>query len=55
MQNGDQISSGINGQGLIFDVEIKEALELVCAVVVEVELEDLWGEVGFIGGGVKLS
>ena len=41
MQNGDQISSGINGQGVVFDVDIQEVLELVGTIVVEVELEDL--------------
>ena len=55
MQNGDQISSGINGQGVVFDVDIQEVLELVGTIVVEVELEDLWGEVVFMCGGVELS
>ena len=55
MQNRDQLPSCIQGQGVVFDVDIQEMLELVGAVVVDVELEDLWGEVVFMRGEVELS
>ena len=55
VQNRDQFPRSIQGQGVVFDVDIQEVLELVGAVVVDVELENLWGEVVFMRGGVELS